>query len=199
MTFTGREDNNGDFTRRRTAGRYAIFALFTAVGVLALACAALLPEYAVLADLRAERDALDHQLRCDEKLAAYNGRMIHATRDDPVLIARLMIRHGNYRPIGCETIGVDSVPPALSVPQRLLREARNPPQRKEPRLMVRAGLWLSDTTTGGCMILLSLAMIVIGTTVGRAGSDTKCPYGKRRPTFTSSQEKVGLSAQPTDS
>ncbi len=167
MTFTGREDNKGDFTRRRTVGRYAIFALFTAVGVPALACAVLLPEYAVLARLQAQRDALDHQLRCDEKLAAYNGRMIHATRDDPVLIARLMIRHGNYRPTGRETVGADSLPQAPSVPQRLLREARNPPQRKEPRLMIRAGLWLSDTTTGMCTMLLGLAMLAAGVMFSR--------------------------------
>ena len=162
MAFTGPEENGGEFTRRRAAGPMVGFGLFTVAGVLALACAVLLPEYAVLADLQVRRDVLGHQVRCDEKLADYNGRMIRATRDDPVLIARLMIRHGNYRPVGCETVEMDSLPPAPSVPQRLLREARNPPQRREPSLPVRAGLWLADTTTGGCIILLALAMIVAG-------------------------------------
>ncbi len=161
MAFTYPEDDAAA-SRKWRAGPIAVFALFTAAGVLVLACAVLLPEYAVLADLQTRRDVLAHQVGCDEKLAAYNGRMIRATREDPVLIARLMIRHGNYRPAGRETVEMNSLPPVPSVPGRLLREARNPPQRRESSMPARAGLWLADTTTSECMILLALAMIVAG-------------------------------------
>jgi hypothetical protein len=178
MGFAYSEDNDSGVGPKRSAGRYVIFAFFTTVGLLALACTILLPEYAALDSLQAQRDALAHQVKCDEKLSAYNDRMICATQDDPVLIARLMIRNGNYRPAGCETIEMTSVPSEQSVPERLLREAGNSPQRKEPRLPVRAGLWLADTTTSRCMILLALAMIVTGAIAGRAGTN-------RRPTFTS--------------
>ena len=183
MVFASPKDNNSDFTRRRTAGRYAVFALITAAGMLALACAVLLPEYAVLADLQTRRDVLAHQVGCDEKLADYNGRMIRATRDDPVLIARLMIRHGNYRPAGCETVEMESLRSEPSVPQRLLREARNPPQRREPSLPARAGLRLADTTTGGCVILLALAMIVTGAIVGRFGATRSVPARNAGPPY----------------
>ena len=178
MGFAYSEDNNSGVEPNRPPGRYAIFAFFTTAGVLALAGTVLLPEYAALDDLQAQRDALAHQVKCDERLSAYNDRMISAAHDDPVLIARLMIRHGNYRPAGCETVEMNSAPPEQSVPERLLREAGNPPQRKEPPLPVRAGLWLADTTTSRCMILLALAMIVTGAIAGRAGAT-------RRPTFTS--------------
>ncbi|MCK4625984.1 MAG: hypothetical protein KAV00_11780 [Phycisphaerae bacterium] len=178
MGFAYSEDNDSVVEPKRPAGQYVIFAFFTATGLLALAGTILLPEYAALDDLQARRDALAHQARCDEKLSAYNARMIRATREDPVLIARLMIRHGNYRPAGCETVEMKSVPPEQSVPERLLRESGNPPKRKEPRLLAHAGLWLADTTTSKCMILLALAMIVIGAIAGRGEAN-------RRPTFTS--------------
>ncbi len=173
MTFTDPEDNNDDFTRKRPAGRYVIFAFFTFAGLAALAGVVLLPEYAALDDLQAQRDALAHQVKCDEKLSAYNGRMIRATQDDPILIARLMIRHGNYRPAGCETVEMKSASPEPSAPERLLREAGNPPQREEPRLLVRAGVWLADTTTNRFMIILALAMIVTGAIAGRSGATRK--------------------------
>ncbi|MDY7010639.1 MAG: hypothetical protein SVV80_07790 [Planctomycetota bacterium] len=163
MVFTGQENNNGQFTPRRTGSSIIGFALFTAAGMFTLACATLLPEYAVLSDLQARRDAVAHQIRCDEKLAEYNERMIHATRDDPVLIARLMIRQSNYRPAGCETVEAKALQSEPSVPKRILEEARNPQQREgPPSLTVRAGFWLADTTTGGCMILLGLAMLTTG-------------------------------------
>ena len=163
MVFTGPKDNNGEFIRRRPSGSIFGFALFTASGVFSLACAVLLPEYAVLSDLQTRQDVLAHQVRCDEKLADYNDRLMRAACDDPVLIARLMIRHSNYRPAGCETVEMKSFSPDQSVPERLLNEARNPPQREgPPSLPVRAGLWLTDTTTSGCLILLGLAMLAAG-------------------------------------
>lgn len=165
MVFKGPEDNNnnGGFARRRAGGPIVGFALFTAAGVLTLACAVLLPEYAVLADLQARRAEFARQVSCDEKLADYNERMMLAARDDPVLIARLMIRHSNYRPAGSETVEMKPVRPELSVPERILAEARTPLQREEPSpLPVQAGIWLADTTTDRYMIFLGLAMLAAG-------------------------------------
>lgn len=177
MAFTIPEDSGGEIGRRHTAGRsagrlaaLAGFAVFSAVGILTLAGVVILPEYAALADLQAGRDALAHQVRCEEKLVAYDDRMIRATQDDPVLIARLMIRHSNYRPAGCETVEVAPAQSDLSVPQQLLDEARTLPPRQDNRLLlVRAGFWLADPTTSRSMILLALAMLVIGAIVGRGG------------------------------
>jgi len=183
--FTGPEDKNtnGEFTRRWTGGPIIGFALFTAAGVFTLACAVLLPEYAVLSDLQSRQDAFARQVRCDEKLADYNERMIRATRDDPVLIARLMIRHSNYRPADCQTVEMKSLRSESSVPKRILAEARNPPQREDPpSLPVQAGIWLADTTTGRCMIFLGLAMLAAGVVlfppgVRKAGQpDRGTPY-----------------------
>ncbi|MCD4699679.1 MAG: hypothetical protein K8R91_03790 [Phycisphaerae bacterium] len=185
MVFTGPEDNNsnGEFARRHPAWPIVGFALFIAAGVLTLACAAILPEYAVLSDLQTRQDEFAHQVKCDEKLADYNERMIHATRDDPVLIARLMIRNSNYRPADSQTVGVKPLRSEPSVPERILAEARNLPQREgPPSLPVRAGIWLADTTTGGCMILLGLAMLAAGVVLFPPGvlkvgqPDRRTPY-----------------------
>lgn len=170
MGFAHMEESDSNSGRSRPVGAVVAFSLFIVVGLLVLAGTVLLPEYAALDDLQARRDALAHQVKCDEKLFAYNDRMIRAAQDDPVLIARLMIRHGNYRPAGCETFEMKSVPSEQSVPERLLREAGNSPQHKEPRLPARAGLWLADMTTSRCMILLAMAMIVAGAIVGRSGA-----------------------------
>ena len=187
MVFAHTEDNDSNSDRQTTVWPIVGFGLFVTVGVLALACAVLLPEYAVLDDLQTRRDVLAHQVGCDEKLVAYNGRMIRATRDDPVLIARLMIRHGNYRPAGYETVEMESLRSETSVPQRLLREASNPPQPREPPISAQAGLWLTDTTTGGCTILLALAMIVVGVLF----------FGNRKPASNCSSERANEASSPT--
>ncbi len=169
VTFSGPDStfNENPARRRRSGGGVAGFIIFTAVGVLTLAGAVLLPEYAALVDIRAKRDVLAHHVRCEEKLTAYSDRMIRAVQDDPVLLARLMIRHGNYRPMGCETVKFDSAPPDRSVPQRILDEALNPPQPNENRHLVRAGLWVNDPATSVSLILLAMGILTAGVVLFR--------------------------------
>ncbi len=138
------------------------FAMFTLVGVAALAAAILGPEYAALASIRQRCAVLEHQVRCEQRLARHNDRLIAGMRTDPDLTTLLLIRQGNYRPAGAidlEPTGTDE-----SFRQRLLREARNPPVA--PRsFLARAGDWLDDPLTRCALILLAMGTLASGVVV----------------------------------
>jgi len=137
------------------------FLAFGAIGTTAVAAAALLPEYAALATLRARRDALAHHVACERKLVRYNDRLIAAMRRDPVLTARLLIRYANYAPPGCRELPVDDDRAAVPTPVRIMREAACPPAPPDD-LAVRAGRWLSHRGTRTGLVLLGLGIITIG-------------------------------------
>ena len=142
-------------------GRAVRFALLTGSGLAILAAIVLLPEYVSLAHLEARRDALAHQLDCEKRLSLYYERTIRAIRTDPELTTRLMIRHGNYRPVGAHQAELGSVTGRESVPGRLLREAREPPPPRQDAL-VRAGLWLDEPFTQAAMVALALGLMASG-------------------------------------
>ena len=143
------------------AGRAVCFALFVGGGMVTLAAVVLLPEYAALAELRAHRDTLAHQLECEAKLAVYNGRLIRAIQNDPVLAARLLMRHGNFRPVGCETIGTDADAAGPTVPARLKQEAMTPPARP-PDALCAAGHWLDHRHTRLSLLALAIGATAVG-------------------------------------
>jgi hypothetical protein len=142
-------------------GRAIGFLLFAGTGVAVLAGVVLLPEYAVLAPLKAERNALAHQLECARHLARYNPRMLDSLRTDPNLTMRLMIRHGNYRPAGARPIEGVSPAGADAPPLNLVRRAADPPE-SEPTLAVRAARWVGEPFTHVALIVLSLGLIAAG-------------------------------------
>jgi len=136
----------------------AWFAFFATVGVAAIAAAVLLPEVADLAKLQARRDALAHQLRCEQRLASYYAGLIKGMRTDPVVTARLLMRHANYSPAGCRPLATDPAGRVETVPAQILRQAANPPSPPQG-LVVLAGKWLSDPPTRLGLILLGLAVV----------------------------------------
>ncbi|OPX22663.1 MAG: hypothetical protein B1H04_04715 [Planctomycetales bacterium 4484_123] len=139
--------------------RVILFVLFSTAAVAAMACAVLLPEYAALAELRAQSAALAHQLDCEKRLARYNDRLLEGLRTDPVLRARQVMRHYNYTPLHARRI---EVPQAgdRSVPERIMRDALSPPAPAE-NVLVRAGRWLDDETTRTGLTVLSLGLLAI--------------------------------------
>jgi hypothetical protein len=139
------------------------FVAFTAGGVLSLASAALLPEYAALQGLRAGRDNLAHQIDCEAQLATYNDRLIQGMQSDPVLMSRLMMRYANYQPLGVRAVEVESHGASLTVPERLNLDAHTPPLRPGDPLAV-AGSWINENAaTKTSLTLLGLGMMVVGT------------------------------------
>jgi hypothetical protein len=141
--------------------RLVCFVLFVGAGLASFSAAVILPEYVSLSELQAQRDALSHQLECEKKLTVYNDRMIRAIQSDPVLAARLLMRHGNYRLADCETVQARSGSAGPSVPDRLLREAA---ARATPStgLISRAGRWMDDRSTKLGLMLLAAAMVAAG-------------------------------------
>jgi len=141
-------------------GRVA-FAAFTGLGLATLAAVVLLPEYAALARLRARRDALARRVDCERRLLAYNDRLIRAQQTDPVLAARLMIRHGRYRPVHYKAWRVSASRPMEPVPERIWQEASaavSPPRGAA----YRAALWLEESRTRTSLMILALGAIAVG-------------------------------------
>jgi hypothetical protein len=134
------------------------FMLLSLTGLCALASAVLLPEYAALLELEGRRDALAHQVQCEQRLAAYNDRLIRAMETDPVLRTRLMMRHCNYRPARFQTLPVDLPPAELAVPSRILQEAMLPPAPREDAFAA-AGRRLSDPLQRTGVVVVSLLMV----------------------------------------
>lgn len=161
MGRNGIQSNGPDAARMSRLGRCLGFFLFTTAGLAALAAVLLAPEWAALARLESQRDALAHQLDCEGKLSEYYDNYIRAIRTDPNVTTRLLIRHGNYRPLGCRPAepGLPNDSPA--VPQQLLLLARTAPPQEHEALM-RADLFLQDRFTHGSLIALSLASIAAG-------------------------------------
>lgn len=143
------------------AGRAACFALFVGAGVATLAAVVVLPEYAALTELRGQRDRLAHHLECEKKLVIYNDRLIHAVQTDPVLAARLLMRHGNFRLTGCERVKIETNSSGLPVPAKLKQEAMTPPVRA-PDAFCRAGRWLNDSPTKFGLLVLALGAMAVG-------------------------------------
>ena len=146
--------------RPRQAGTVAAFVFFATAGVVALAAAALTPEYADLIDLQSRRDALAHQVDCAAGLAVYYDRLDEALGTDRVTTARMLIRHANYRPLGYEEIRTD-VPASPSVPARLRAQAQNPPAPRDDRL-AQVGRWLAHGPTRAGVAVLGLGMVACG-------------------------------------
>jgi len=143
------------------AGRALCFAAFVGLGLATFSAVVILPEYAALAELGSQRDALAHRLECEKKLSVYNDRLIHAIQTDPVTAARLLMRHGNFRRQGCEVVGLRSGARPPAVPDRLLREAGTAPPAADGTLC-RAGRWLNDRWTSFSLLALSLGSIAAG-------------------------------------
>lgn len=139
------------------------FVAFATGGVLSLASAVLLPEYATLDSLRASHDKLAHQIDCEGKLATYNDRLIQGMQNDPVLMSRLMMRYANYQPLGVRAVEVESHGADLTVPERLNLDAHTPPLRQGDPLAV-AGSWINENAaTKTSLTVLGLGMMVVGT------------------------------------
>ena len=137
------------------------FYVFSTVGLVALAAAVLLPEYAEVARLQARRDAFARQLECEKELAAYNELKIHAMQQDPVLAARMLIRYANYSPAGYQAIAIDRDKQPDAAPMRILKRATASPPRQNDRL-AEAGEWVADKTTRTSLILLGLGTLAMG-------------------------------------
>lgn len=168
-------DNNGTAGARLMSplGRAVCFALFVGGGMATLAGVVLLPEYAALADLRAQRDTVAHHLDCEKKLTVYNDRVIGAIQNDPVLAAQLLMRHGNFRLAGCERVELAAVSIRPPVPVRLRMEAAAPPPRHDDALC-RAGRWLDHRPTKVSLLALALGMTAVGMVLfGPRGSDRR--------------------------
>ncbi len=154
------QEHSPHAARAGATGRVA-FAAFTGVGLATLAAVVLLPEYAALTRLRARRDALARRLEGERRLLAYNDRLIRAQRTDPVLAARLMIRHGRYRPVHYRAWRVSVADPPQPVPERIWQEASaaaSPPHG----LAYRAALWLEETRTRTSLMILALGAVAVG-------------------------------------
>ncbi len=155
-------------------GRALCFVLFVGGGLGTLAAVVVLPEYAALAELHDQRDALARHLESDKRLAIYNDRLIHAIQNDPVVAARLLMRHGNYRLAGCEKIAAAAQPQqSLSVPARLRLEAMTPPARAADPLC-QAGRWLDEGRTKFSLLALAIGAIAVGMLLfGPRGADRR--------------------------
>lgn len=156
-----REHVGGERKRLSLAGSLVGFAIFTGVALAVLGAAVLLPEYAATCDLRQRRDAVARQLECDRKLTAYNDRLIWALENDPILLTRLMIRQSNYRLAGSRPIDLPGLAEEVSVPLRLLREARARPAAGDdgPR---RGARMIEHRPTRTALALLGGGMLVAG-------------------------------------
>ena len=139
--------------------RALLFVLLSTAAVAAMGCAVLLPEYAALADLRAECALLAHQLRCEKRLARYNDRLLKGLQTDPVLRARRAMRYYNYIPVHARRVEVPAGP-ERSVPERIMQEALRPPPAHDNAL-IRAGRWLDDEATRTALMVLSLGLLAI--------------------------------------
>ena len=136
------------------------FLLLSSLGLLALSAAVLLPEYVRYVQLRAERDLLAFQVSCDEKLALYHDRTIRAVESDPILISRLLIRLGNYRPVDCKIADVQPPTNSLLPVVKILQEAQNPPDfYRGNRLLLLAGQWIKRPFTNRACIIFGLIML----------------------------------------
>ncbi|MCD6378805.1 MAG: hypothetical protein J7L99_08155 [Planctomycetes bacterium] len=136
------------------------FLLLSSLGLLALSAAVLLPEYVRYVQLRAERDLLAFQVSCDEKLALYHDRTIRAVESDPILISRLLIRLGNYRPVDCKIADVQLPTNSLMPVVKILQEAQNPPDfYRGNRLLLLAGQWIKRPFTNRACIIFGLIML----------------------------------------
>jgi hypothetical protein len=113
-----------------------------------------------LARFQQRRDAVAHQLACDQKLVTYNQRLITAIQTDPVLSARYMLRHGNVKPTDVKLMPVPPSRADSSAPARILREATNPPPPKKD-VLLQAGKWLEDPATMGSIFLMGLGLIAV--------------------------------------
>lgn len=167
LSLPRQERLDPDVQGRSSAGLVGFFFL-SFIGLAAVAMAVLLPEYAELADLQVRQDALEYQIRCEERLAVYQDRTVRATRNDPVLLGRLLIRMGNYRPVDCEVADIRYTSSDLTVPARILREARNPAgfTAGNDRLILMAH-WLNRPVTNRAfflsgMVFLATAVLFYG-------------------------------------
>ena len=147
--------------RRSNRASLFWFLAFTTAGAAALAVAALLPEYVLLTHLQAQRDAVARQLECEGKLAIWYERYITDVRGDPVLLARQMMRYGNYVPPGCRLIDLGPGYSEDSFPAQLMRQAQEPVAPRHDRF-VQYGMWVSEPVTRACMIVLSLGLVATG-------------------------------------
>jgi len=142
-------------------GRAVCLSVVVITGLSVLAAVVLLPECGLLAELEYRRDGLAHQLACERKLKIYNERLIQAIPSDPVLAARLLMRHGNYQPVGCAVVETGARVPGETVPERLLRQARaNHPRDKQ--WLFHACRWLDDSPTRVALVCLSLSALLAG-------------------------------------
>ena len=176
------------------------FVVFTTVGAGALAAGVLLPDWAALAQLEGQRDALAHHVRCESDLARYNDRLIEGIQEDPVLTARLMIRHANYRPAGCREIDVDSSLLPDAPPERIMHEAHRPPA-PPGGVLFRAGQWVRHGPTRSGLVLLGLASLCLGTIlfVGLPRRrDAACGAGPQRPAHAPAMRPAGATAANGD-
>ena len=141
--------------------RGVCFALFIGVGLATFAGVVSLPEWADLTELKAQHQALAHHLDCEKRLAVYNERLIHSIQTDPVLAGRVLMRHGYYQRVDCQTVAIEPAHPAPTVPARLLDEAGAAHARADDSLS-RAGRWLADRPTALSLMALSVGMIAAG-------------------------------------
>jgi len=142
------------------------FVLFATVAAGMLAAAVLGPEYVQLADLQARRDGLAHQADCEDRLAAYNHKLIEALRDDPVLRTRMLIRHGNFRPAGLRAVQVDPASVELPAPRRIGMDAQRPQVPPQDNWLAAAE-WIAQPTMRSCflaggLVLLAATVILFG-------------------------------------
>ncbi len=144
----------------RAAGRFWFF-VFSTVGVAAMAAAVLLPEYASLARLQRRRDALAYQVAGEEELAGYHDRLILGMEQDPVVAARMSIRHENYSPAGYRPIEIDPADRLDPVPVQILKEALAPPPPPADPI-ASAGQWMEHRPTRTGLLVLGLGTLVMG-------------------------------------
>jgi hypothetical protein len=137
--------------------RTLAFLVLAVLGISSVAAVVLLPEYVTLTKMENQRDAVAHQLACEQKLIEYNNRVIQAIGHDPILTERLLIRYGNYRPAGAKELDVN-VAARPSVAAKLNAEALQLPPVKQDQFTA-AARWVDDPFTSLALLALGLGML----------------------------------------
>lgn len=103
-----------------------------------LAAVTLLPAWQRLSEARAHRDELAAAVEFNDRLIAYNQRLIEAIRTDPLLTERLLMDQENLRRPGEAAVRADWVPPDPPLTALLAAQTLQPASTSKPPATVAA-------------------------------------------------------------